>query len=555
MERKWYIKLALSVLGGLLLAFAWYPHGIAFLIFFAFVPLFWLSDISLQEGKRNAFGRGILLFYPAFFVFNLITTYWIAFCTVPGAAAAVVANALLQTLTFSAWHACRKQVKNGVLQAVMLIAFWISFEYLHLNWDLTWPWLNLGNVFATMPWLVQWYSITGAFGGAVWILVLNFLIYRELVFRKEKKERLTKVIVGVFAASFILPLLVSLYYYWDGGRQMTTTPHPIEAVIVQQNTDPWNEEYRLSNEQHIQRILDVAQPYLNGKTNLVVTPESAVAHTIEMGALRNHTFMQGDKRFEGFALLDSIITDYPNMNFVLGLSTVSLSDHKTSPVAQECNPGVFMEFFNTAGFYNRDGLVSHYHKSRLVPGVEKMPFPKVFGFLEKAIIELGGSNSSLGTDTAQRVFAFDVDGRTERVGTAICYESIYGELVANFVKNGASVLAVITNDSWWDDSPGHRQHFDMARLRAVETRRYVLRAANGGFSGVIDPLGKVLQKTEYGERTALHATVNTYTRETFYVKHGDYLARIAVVLAALGLLLTLWCAIRPSTRIGRKAQQ
>ena len=555
MEQKWYIKLALSVLGGLLLAFAWYPHGIAFLIFFAFVPLFWLSDISLQEGKRNAFGRGILLFYPAFFVFNLITTYWIAFCTVPGAAAAVVANALRQTLTFSAWHACRKQVKNGVLQAVMLIAFWISFEYLHLNWDLTWPWLNLGNVFATMPWLVQWYSVTGAFGGAVWILVLNFLIYRELLFRKEKKERLTKVIVGVFAASFILPLLVSLFFYWDGERQMTTTPHPVEAVIVQQNTDPWNEEYRLSNEQHIQRILDVAQPYLNGKTNLVVTPESAVAHTIEMGALRNHTFMQGDKRFEGFALLDSVISDYPNMNFVLGLSTVSLSDHKTSPVAQECNPGVFMEFFNTAGFYNRDGLVSHYHKSRLVPGVEKMPFPKVFGFLEKAIIELGGSNSSLGTDTAQRVFAFDVDGRTERVGTAICYESIYGELVANFVKNGASVLAVITNDSWWDDSPGHRQHFDMARLRAVETRRYVLRAANGGFSGVIDPLGKVLQKTEYGERTALHATVNTYTRETFYVKHGDYLARIAVVLAALGVLLTLWCAIRPSTRTGRKAQQ
>ena len=555
MEQKWYIKLALSLLGGLLLAFAWYPHGIAFLIFFAFVPLFWLSDISLEEGKRNAFGRGILLFYPAFFVFNLITTYWIAFCTVPGAAAAVVANALLQTLTFSAWHACRKQVKNGVLQAVMLIAFWISFEYLHLNWDLTWPWLNLGNVFATMPWLVQWYSVTGAFGGAVWILVLNFLIYRELLFRKEKKERLTKVTVGVFAASFILPLLVSLYFYWDGGRQMTTTPHPVEAVIVQQNTDPWSEEYRLSNEQHIQRILDVAQPYLNGKTNLVVTPESAVAHTIEMGTLRNHTFMQGDKRFEGFALLDSVITVYPNINFVLGLSTVSLSDHKTSPVAQECNPGVFMEFFNTAGFYNRDGLVSHYHKSRLVPGVEKMPFPKVFGFLEKAIIELGGSNSSLGTDTAQRVFAFDVDGRTERVGTAICYESIYGELVANFVKNGASVLAVITNDSWWDDSPGHRQHFDMARLRAVETRRYVLRAANGGFSGVIDPLGKVLQKTEYGERTALHATVNTYTRETFYVKHGDYLARIAVVLAALGLLLTLWRAIRPSTRTGRKAQQ
>lgn len=549
---KYYKKLALSVLSGLLLAFAWYPHGIAFLIFFAFVPLFWLSDISLKEGKRNAFGRGILLFYPAFFVFNLITTYWIAFCTVPGAAAAVVANALLQTLTFSAWHACRKQVKNKVLQAVMLIAFWISFEYLHLNWDLTWPWLNLGNVFATMPWLVQWYCVTGAFGGAVWILTLNFLIYREFVFRKEKKERPKNVVIGIFAACFILPLLISLFFYWDGERQMTIKPSPIEAVIVQQNTDPWNEEYRLTNVQHIQRILDVAKPFLSEKTNLVITPESSVSHTIEMGALRNHTFMEGDTRFEGFALLDSVTTVYPNVNFVLGLSTVGISDHKTSPVAREYSPGQFLEFFNTAGFYNKNGLVSHYHKSRLVPGVEKMPFPKVFGFLENAIIKLGGSNSSLGNDTEQRTFEFEADGKPVRIGAAICYESVYGELVGKFVRNGANVLCVITNDSWWDDSPGHMQHFEMSRLRAVETRRYVLRTANGGFSGVIDPLGRVLQKTEYGERTALQATVNAYTRETFYVKHGDYLARIAVVIAALGLLLALWEAIRPSTGIRRK---
>ena len=540
---KWYIKLALSVLTGLILSLAWYVRGAALLIMLAFVPLFWLSDISLKEGKRNAFGRGILLFYPAFFVFNLITTYWIAYCTLPGAAAAVIANALLQTLTFSAWHACRKQMGNRFLQLLLLISFWISFEYLHLNWDLTWPWLNLGNVFASTPWLVQWYCITGALGGTAWILIVNFLIYQELVFRKEKKDRPKKVIIGVFAASFILPLLVSLFFYWDGELKMTTEPRPIEAVIVQQNTDPWEEEYRLTNTQEIQRVLDVAKPYLNEKTNLVITPESAIAHTIDMEALRNHTFMEGDSRFEGFSLLDSVITTYPNLNFVLGLSTVSISDHKTSPVAQECNPGMFMEFFNTAGFYNKNGLVSHYHKSRLVPGVEKMPFPKIFGFLEKAIIELGGSNSSLGKDTAQRTFAFDVNGREMRIGTAICYESVYGELVAKFVRDGANILAVITNDSWWDDSPGHRQHFEMSRLRAIETRRYVLRAANGGFSGVIDPLGRVLAKTEYNERTAIQTIVSAQSGETFYVKHGDYLARIAIALTVLGLLFTLWEAL------------
>lgn len=540
---KWYIKLALSVLSGLLLALPWYAHGFVFLVFFALIPLFSLSEISLREGKRNAFGRGILLFYPAFFVFNLITTYWIAYCTVPGAAAAVILNALLQTLTFSAWHACRKQVKNRFLQLLLLISFWISFEYLHLNWDLTWPWLNLGNAFASTPWLVQWYCITGALGGTAWILIVNFLIYQELVFRNEKKDRPKKIIIGIFAASFILPLLVSLFYYWDGELRMTTKPRPIEAVVVQQNTDPWKEEYSLTNTQEIQRVLDVAKPYLNEKTNLVITPESAIAHTIDMNALRNKTFMEGDTRFEGFALIDSTIKRYPSLNFVLGLSTVGISDHRISPVSQEVQPGMFMEFYNTAGFYNKNGLVSHYHKSRLVPGVEKMPFPKIFGFLEKAIIELGGSNSSLGKDTAQRTFAFEVDGKPLCIGTAICYESVYGELVAKFVRDGANILAVITNDSWWDDSPGHQQHFEMSRLRAIETRRYILRAANGGFSGVIDPLGRVLAKTKYNERTAIQTIVSAQSGETFYVKHGDYLARIAVVLTVLGLLFTLWEAL------------
>jgi len=212
-----------------------------------------------------------------------------------------------------------------------------------------------------------------------------------------------------------------------------------------------------------------------------------------------------------------------------------------------------MEFYNTAGFYNKNGLVSHYHKSRLVPGVEKMPFPKIFGFLEKAIIKLGGSNSSLGNDTVQRTFAFDVNGQEMRIGTAICYESVYGELVAKFVRDGANILAVITNDSWWDDSPGHRQHFEMSRLRAVETRRYVLRAANGGFSGVIDPLGRVLEKTNYNERTAIKTTVYAKSGETFYVKHGDYIARIAVVMTFAALLYSIIVSVVRRFRKGQNA--
>ncbi|MCR4826851.1 MAG: apolipoprotein N-acyltransferase [Bacteroidales bacterium] len=537
-KNKWYIKLSLSVLTGLLLSFAWYVRGAAIIIMLAFVPLFWLSDISLKEGKRNAFGRGILLFYPAFFVFNLITTYWIAYCTLPGAAAAVILNALLQTLVFAAWHACRKQVQNHILQAVMLISFMVAFEYLHLNWDLTWPWLVLGNVFAQTPGLVQWYSITGTLGGTVWILLCNFLVYWEPLTKREREKRPRKYGSILTICCLVLPMLISLLMYELAERKIDRSI-PIEAVIVQQNTDPWVEEYSLTNEQEVQRLLEVAGSNIDEKTNLVITPESAIAHSIEMSTLRQHSFLEGDTRYEGFALLDSVTGRYPNVNFVLGLSTIGIYDHKVSPVSQEVAPDKFVEWYNTAGFYNKNGLVNYYHKSRLVPGVEKMPFPKVFGFLGKVLIELGGSNSSLGTDTAQRTFAFDVDGRTLRVGTGICYESVYGELMGRFVKNGANILSVITNDSWWDDSPGHRQHFDMSRLRAIETRRYVLRAANGGFSGVINPLGDVLEKTNYNERTALHAKVYAQDRMTFYAKHGDYLAVIAIFFAIFGILYAL----------------
>ena len=539
---KWYSKLLLSVLSGLIWAFSWYPHGIVLLSFVALIPLLYLSDLSIKEGKRNAFGRGILLFYPAFFVFNFITTYWIAYCTLPGAAAAVILNALLQTIVFSAWHACRKHLNNRWLQAIILIGFWAAFEYLHLNWDLTWPWLNLGNVFAEYPQIVQWYSVTGTAGGTIWILSVNILIYKLIRQYGEKSNKQTAVLAAVIAVVVAAPVVISLAMRVQVDKNIDQS-RPVRAVIVQQNTDPWFEEYSLNNSQEIDRILDVAGPFVNANTDLVITPESSIAHGIDINALRSGNFLTEDTRYNGFQKFDSLFVKYPNLNFVLGLSTFRFEKYKFTENSREVAPNVFSDYYNTAGFYNASGLQDYYHKSRLVPGVEKMPFPKIFGFLGDIMIKLGGSNASLGCDTVQSTFFFDKDGKKIGVGVAICYESIYGELVGNFVKNGAGILAVITNDSWWKDSQGHIQHFEMARLRAVETRRYVLRAANGGFSGVIDPAGRVLAKTEYDERTAIETQVCVQDGQTFYVKHGDYLYRMAVVVSLLGLVTSIISAI------------
>ncbi len=536
---KWYKLILFSLVSGLLFAFSWYPHGLPFLIFFAFIPMFMMSDELLRKGSKVAFWKGLSFSYPGFLLWNAVTTYWICYTTVPGGIAASVLNALLMAMVFGLWHACRKHIKQSWVHPILLMAFWIAFEKLHLTWDLTWPWLNLGNVFAVCPHWVQWYSVTGALGGTLWVLLINYILYWIIV-RERTTHKRAGWTYALFLACIGIPAIIStaMYHYHVKSMDKST---PIEAVVVQPNTEVWEEEYQLTNTEEAQRILDVAAPYLNEKTNLVVCPESSIAHSILLTALQNKRYDETSSDYGCFPLLDTTIAKYPKLNFILGLSTYEFFDHKATPTAKQVDAVHYVDFYNTSVFYNKDQYDGHYHKSRLVPGVEALPFPKVFGFLSDLLINLGGVNSSLGKDTCQRTFRFDAQGKQVKTCAAICYESIYGDVVRRFVRNGAGVLTVITNDSWWKDSPGHKQHFEMARLRAVETHRYVLRAANGGFSGVISPAGDVVQKTRYGERTAIPATVYAQGDMTFYAKHGDFLAVIAAVIAMAGLLHAIVC--------------
>jgi len=536
---KWYKLLLFSLISGLLLTFSWYPHGLPFLIFFAFIPLFLMSDELLKKGSKVSFWKGFIFSYPAFLIWNAITTYWICYTTVPGGIAASVLNALLMSLVFGLWHCCRKHAKHTWTHPIMLIAFWIAFEKSHLTWDLTWPWLNLGNVFAVCPRWVQWYSVTGALGGTLWVLLLNCLLYRVIVRERLYNTRAWGAF-SVFFALLIIPALISVAMYHHHVKSIDKST-PIEAVIVQPNTEVWEEQYSMTNTQEAQRILDVAGPYLNDQTNLVVCPESSIAHSILLDALKNNRYDATSNSYGCFPLLDTAIAKHPNLNFILGLSTYEFFDHKATLSTQQVDAIHYVDFYNTAVCYNKNQYNGHYHKSRLVPGVESLPFPKVFGFLSDLLVNLGGVNSSLGKDTEQRAFDIEVQGKQLKTCAAICYESIYGDVVRRFVQNGANVLTVITNDSWWQDTPGHKQHFEMARLRAVETHRYVLRAANGGFSGVINPAGDVEQKSKYLERTALHATAYAQSDMTFYAKHGDYLAVIAIFLTVAGVFYTIVC--------------
>jgi len=548
-----------SLLAGLLLAFSWYPYGHALLVFIAWIPLLILSDQLIKIKEKFYFWNAFIYSYPAFLVWNGITTWWIWYSTSVGSIAAIALNALLMSFLFSFWHRFRKIKKAAWIDYIALVSFWCSFEYLHLNWQLAWPWLNLGNVFAPQTGWIQWYEYTGTFGGTIWIFAVNILLYEVgknvVIYLRSRKEqsgsqpaKRCAIVLGIAAATtVILPPIFSKVIQ---KKYQIPKEQGIEAVIVQQNTDPWHEQYRMNNLEHVQRLIEVAAPLLTPNTQLLICSESAIPHNLPVVNLLKNDFPKNRYEYYAFQLLDSLIAQYPKLNLIAGLSTADFYNYKATSTARHLEGDYYYDLFNTSACYNQGGTAGIYHKCRLVPGVEKMPYPRLFGFLEYFVIDLGGSTGSLGVDSVQRAFPLAGTDPLIQIGAPICYESVYGELFGKFVLNGAQIMSVITNDAWWSTSPGHRQHFELSKLRAIESRKYVLRSANTGISAFIDPLGNSSQETTFGTRIAIRETVYPNDEITFYVKHGDYLARFAVGVSAVLVLFQIILTIK--NRISRK---
>ena len=340
---------------------------------------------------------------------------------------------------------------------------------------------------------------------------------------------------------FLIPILASVITF---AKYKIPKKNGVEAVVVQPNTDPYSEQFYLGNDDFVARIIETAMPKITDSTAIILTPESSIHRTVIENLLVSRKFSPENPSYYGITLFDSLFQYYPNINIIAGISTVKFYNYPATITAQDNGNGMFMDVFNTAMSYNRHGAVDFYHKSHLVPGVEKMPFAKVLhaiGF-DNVVINLGGPRSPLGTDSISHPLIASTDNKI-KIGVPICYESVFGEVCGEFVQNGAAFLGIITNDAWWGETPGHQQHFIYAKLRAVETRRYVIRAANTGISAIINPRGEVMKKTRYNERTAISGTIYPNEKITFYAKNGDYLARFAVGIMLLSLISHLFYSI------------
>lgn len=503
-------------LSSLLLGLSWFPFGFLPFVFIAFVPLLIYLDKALERETASfkVFGSSFIVFA----IFNGITSWWIYNAGgVTGFIAPIIVNGILMSLTITLFYGVKRKLASKY-HILAFVTFWLSMEYLHsLNWDLSWPWMFLGNSLAPFPWIYQFYEYTGVRGGSLWILFVNVGFYKWLKIYLDSDRKVKHVpfiMNNVFRIG--IPIILSLII----STKDLDESAEINVRIVQPNIDPYTDKFDESKyNSHENLLKKLAFDKADGFTpDLILFPETSFPKgEWESNIKRSRMINSFDhlRRRNQVKMLLTGISTHKRMNYE---GEVPIS-------ARQMRDGSYYEAYNTALALS-DGKREVYHKSRLVAGVEQIPFIGMFSFMKNLALDLGGASGTLGTQEERSVMIAD----SIRLAPIICYESVYGEYVTDFVKNGANILSIITNDAWWGDTPGYKQHFHYARLRAVEDRRSIVRSANTGISGIIDPYGKIVSALKYNVDGRIDGKVKLYEETTFFTNYGDVLGRLSLVL-------------------------
>ena len=522
--------LLLSITSSLILSVGWPCIGnLAPAIFFGFVPLLFIENHIFNNPDRFKNYHLFNYSFVAFFFWNLFTTWWIYNASFFGVIMAVLLNSTYMATVFLLFHLSKKRMGSGFSSA-SLIFYWLAFEYMHLNWDLSWPWLTLGNSFANFPELVQWYEYTGVLGGSFWILVVNLLVFsllNKIIIQKQSWKKYLGNLAFILMLLFF-PIILSLHVYKNYKEKIA----PVDVVIVQPNLDPKQEKFDLSEHQQLENLLQLSQTNLDSNVDYLVFPETALT-----GDLWENQIGQS----YSVNRINQFLKDYPNLNLLTGITSYRAYENTEfrSPTAKKFSQAnSYYDSYNTAMHLGATNGIQLYHKSKLVPGVEQTPFPAVFGHLDFLAVELGGALGSLGKDLERKVFSSN--NFKFKVAPIICYESVFGEFVGEYVQNGANLIFIITNDGWWGDTPGYKQHLNYARLRAIETRRSIARSGNTGISAFLNQRGDIEYASSWWKQTVLRKKINVSNVVTFYVLHGDYIGRLALFVCFLMLIWVMF---------------
>lgn len=501
------------------------------LLLVGLVPLLIALERIIQSDNPKKGKRVFLTAGLTFLIWNTASIYWVynAISAVNGPVVSFFVSlipyglgALLMTFAFWLYYRLGRLV-NKYIAYLGLICFYIAMEFLHQSWDLAFPWMNLGNGLSGMHQLAQWYEYTGVYGGSFWILLSNIIAFEAFKALKPGATigfaRFKFIILWVVIIAAPIALSLTLYYEYEEKEV------PVNVVAVQPNIDPYKKFGGISAGEQLKILTHLSDSVAQPSTEYFIWPETAIPTESDEDRIRTSSeFLDAQKFLE----------KYKNGSIISGIESIKFYNDKQTPSARQYDNSTYVDNFNAALQIENSANVQFYHKSKLVPGVEKMPFPEALSVLAPVFEGFGGTVGGYGWQKDPQVF-YSYGG----VGAVpvICYESIWGGWVAEAVKNGAQFIAIVTNDGWWGNTSGKDQHLLYAKLRAIETRRYVVRSANTGISCFINQKGDIIQQTKWWTRTAIKADINLNDDLTFYVRNGDFIPKILSVLAGLLALI------------------
>ncbi len=493
-------KILLGLLSGILIGISYPPIPLPFIIFFSFIPYFFVLE---EKESLLSINR---ISYLTFFVFNLITIYWVGSWTKEADPFLMISGALLLFvnpaiyLISTTLYYLAKNVFNKKIALFLFPFCWVSFEYLYSLTDLRFPWLTLGNSLSYLNQFIQIADVIGVYGLSLIILYVNIFLYLFI-----KEVRVNKKTNYRYAIAALLLIFIPLVY---GGYRIAGYESPKEKIkvgLIQPDLNPWDKWQAGNIEEQLDLYLQLSKEAVNKDARLIIWPESALPVYLLSG---NYPFEV--ERIQQFVDQNNIwlLTGMPDATFYFDLDEAPKDAKKT-----KSGDVAYTSYNSILLFMPNSSSIQKYGKIKLVPFGEHVPFVELFPILGDLIKwQVGISSWNVGRE--QIVFNTPL----VKIGGAVCIESIYPEFIAQFVQKDADIIAVVTNDSWYGYSSGPFQHKEISVLRAVENRRTVVRAANGGVSCIIDPLGRTIGETKLFTKDVLVGHAPILKGKTFYTQ-------------------------------------
>ncbi len=506
----------LAIISGLLLALSFPPFDMFFTAWVAWIPLW----VALQQ---DGWQRGFKLGYITGFVFTLTSLYWIA--NNSGTSLLIASASMAGTVAYlSLWFGlfgliiARTGRNLGTKGMWMAPAFWVSIEFLYSyhGYTLSFPWLSLALTQNFVLPIQQIAEYGGIYGISFWVVLINTILF-QLEFGKltVRTQQLVWGILGFIIVGTFIFGAVRMKVVGELSKSS------IRVGIVQTNLDPHQKWVRSKKTRHVEDILQQSAKTVQDSAEIVIWPESAVPAHLAY-------YPQFDRKIRKFVENN-------------GVSVLAGALH------HEEKNGEYI-FFNSAFFYAPGMPVAIYSKQGLVPFAERIPLVDSFPILES--LNFGQANFQPGDESV--VYPMGSREEVADIGVVICYESADPYIFGTFINNDADLMAIITNDAWLGTSPGPYQHLAAGRLRAIEHRISVARAAQTGVSAMILPTGRIAKSIPLGTKGEIVYDAPLGLDRTFYSRYGNVFALAILLVSSMCLMIVLFSRPAKSEKKNRR---